>query len=185
MFLPFRSSVVEELEAVNNYLLHGVYLSGLSKWEKANLRRKCKNNLVGRQDSLLQESSRWWRELHTMENLCEDQRRQEQNNVLPCWSGRRKAEDTVIIFLHGRVYTRSYILVSIFIIVSSGVHLGWDKVLRRKLQPLLLEKYDWRHPAVCAVWQMPNEDGNVVVPSLQGAGLDFLTKLTKMPLYTA
>ena len=42
--LAFRSSVMEELEAVKNYLLCGAYLSGLSKGEKANLRRKCKNN---------------------------------------------------------------------------------------------------------------------------------------------
>ena len=35
---------MEELEAVENYLLRGVYPSGLSKGEKANLRRKCKNN---------------------------------------------------------------------------------------------------------------------------------------------
>ena len=42
--LAFRSSVMEELEAVENYLLRGAYLSGLSKGEKANLRRKCKDN---------------------------------------------------------------------------------------------------------------------------------------------
>ena len=42
--LAFRSSVMEELEAVENYLLRGAYPSGLSKGEKANLRRKCKNN---------------------------------------------------------------------------------------------------------------------------------------------
>ena len=42
--LAFRSSVMEELEAVENYLLGGAYPSGLSKGEKANLRRKCKNN---------------------------------------------------------------------------------------------------------------------------------------------
>ena len=35
---------MEELEAVENYLLRGAYPSGLSKGEKANLRRKCKNN---------------------------------------------------------------------------------------------------------------------------------------------
>ena len=43
----------------------------------------------------------------------------------------------------GRVYTTSYsyILVSIFTVERHC----------RKLQPLLLEKYDRRHPAVCAV----------------------------------
>ena len=42
--LAFRSSVMEQLEAVENYLLRGAYLSGLSKGEKANLRGKCKYN---------------------------------------------------------------------------------------------------------------------------------------------
>ena len=36
--------VMEELEAVESYLLREVYPSGLSKGEKANLRQKCKNN---------------------------------------------------------------------------------------------------------------------------------------------
>ena len=60
--LAFRSSVMEEPEAVENYLLRGAYPSGLSKGEKANLRRKCKNNfkLHGRRDSLLQKSGRGW-----------------------------------------------------------------------------------------------------------------------------
>ena len=40
--LAFRSSVMEELEAVENYLLLRAYPSGLSKGEKANLWRKCK-----------------------------------------------------------------------------------------------------------------------------------------------
>ena len=44
MFLAFRSSVMEELETVENYLLCGIYLSGLSKGEKANLSQKYKNN---------------------------------------------------------------------------------------------------------------------------------------------
>ena len=35
---------MEQLEAVENYLLRGVYPSGLSKGEKVNLRQKCKNN---------------------------------------------------------------------------------------------------------------------------------------------
>ena len=97
-----------------------------------------------------------------MENLCEDQRRQEQNNgVLTCWSGRQvqiagvklalfpDAEASVKLKIRrlfscmGRVYTTSYsyILVSIFTVERHC----------RKLQPLLLEKYDRRHPAVCAV----------------------------------
>ena len=38
MVLAFRSSVMEELEAVENYLLRGLYpASGLSKGEKTNL----------------------------------------------------------------------------------------------------------------------------------------------------
>ena len=41
MFLAFRSSVMEELEAVENYLLCGLYpANGLSKGEKANLWQK-------------------------------------------------------------------------------------------------------------------------------------------------
>ena len=85
-----------------------------------------------------------------MENLCEDQRRQEQNNgVFTCWSGRQvqiagvklalfpDAEASVKLKIRrlyscmGRVYTTSYsyILVSIFTVERHC----------RKLQPLLLE----------------------------------------------
>ena len=35
VFLAFRSSVMEELEAVKNYLLRGVYPCDLSKGEKS------------------------------------------------------------------------------------------------------------------------------------------------------
>ena len=62
--LAFRSSVMEELEAVENYLLRGAYPSGLSKGEKANLRRKCKNNFKRRGQA-------------------------KSDRVLPCWSRRQ------------------------------------------------------------------------------------------------
>ena len=65
--------VMEELEAVESYLLREVYPSSLSKGEKANLRQKCKNNFnLEDGNSVLQESSRWWQELYTMEDLCEE-----------------------------------------------------------------------------------------------------------------
>ena len=48
MVLAFRSSVMEELEAVENYLLRGLYpASGLSKGEKANLWRKAYKHSTG------------------------------------------------------------------------------------------------------------------------------------------
>ena len=37
---------MEEFTVVENYLHHGRYPDGLSKGEKANLRRKCRNNFL-------------------------------------------------------------------------------------------------------------------------------------------
>ena len=81
---------MEELEAVENYLLRGAYPSGLSKGEKANLRRKCKNNFK-LEDGILYykravadgESKEPWRICVRSE---EDKRRV---IVLPCWSRRQ------------------------------------------------------------------------------------------------
>ena len=81
MVLPFRSShIMEELEPVENYLLRGVYPSGLSKEEKAKLWWKCKNNFK------LEDEILYYRKAVADGGT----RRQEQNNgVLPCWSGRQ------------------------------------------------------------------------------------------------
>ena len=92
MCLAFRPSIMEELEAVENYLLRGVYPGGLSKEEKANLWRKCKNNFK-LEDGILYyrkavadgESCALWR-------ICvktEEDRQEKNNGVLPCWIGRQ------------------------------------------------------------------------------------------------
>ena len=87
----FRPSIMEELEAVENYLLRRVYPSGLSKEEKANQWRKCKNNfkledgiLYYRKTVVDVESCTLWR-------ICvktEDQQ-EENNGVLLCWIRRQ------------------------------------------------------------------------------------------------
>ena len=77
--LAFRSSVMEELEAVENYLLRGAYPSGLSKGEKANLRRKCKNNFK-LEDGIL---------YYKRAVADGESKEAKSDRVLPCWSRRQ------------------------------------------------------------------------------------------------
>ena len=44
MFIPIASIIMEDLAEVDAYLRRGEYPRGMSKGEKANLRRKCRNN---------------------------------------------------------------------------------------------------------------------------------------------
>ena len=44
MFIPIASIIMEDLAEVDAYLRRGEYPMGMSKGEKANLRRKCRNN---------------------------------------------------------------------------------------------------------------------------------------------
>ena len=83
---------MEEHEAVENYLPRGVYPSGLSKGEKANPWRKCKNNFKLEDGILYYRKAVADGERCALWRICvktEEDREEGNNGVLPCWIGRQ------------------------------------------------------------------------------------------------